>query len=163
VSFLGAWDGGTTYSHLNTVTLNGSLYISLVDDNTGNSPDSSPAQWSLAASKGDQGDQGPKGDTGDTGATGAPGPKGDDRRDGSQGPQGNPGAAGAPGAQGPRVLRVLRPSPAGPAGAGKMLFFSKHSYNMLPSTETVYFSPIHIEEASSVTYDVVGLIRSLAR
>lgn len=57
----GAYAGGTTYSTSDAVEYNGSAYISLVDANTGNTPDVSPTQWDLLAQKGDTGPQGPAG------------------------------------------------------------------------------------------------------
>ena len=53
------------------------------------------------------------------------------------------------GVQGPQ-------GPAGPAG-GKLLFGSKHVYNLFPTAETVYFSPVHTEEDTSESFDVVGV------
>ncbi len=106
LSFLGAWDVNTTYSTLEWVAFNGSSYVSLVDSNTGNSPDSSPAQWALLAQRGTNGDagaagaEGPQGPAGATGATGA------------IGPQGPAGATGATGATGPQGV----PGPIGPIG-----------------------------------------------
>lgn len=55
-------------------------------------------------------------------------------------------------------LVMLAQSGREPAGGGKMLFLTRHSYNLYPTAETAYFSPIHIEEANSVGYDVVGVI-----
>src|SRR5262249_22404684 len=45
MSFTGPWDGGTAYATLQTVSYNGSSYVSLVDSNSGNQPDTSPSQW----------------------------------------------------------------------------------------------------------------------
>src|SRR5262249_41102479 len=42
-----AWSAGTTYGMGDAVSFNGSSYISLVNGNTGNQPDTSPADWSL--------------------------------------------------------------------------------------------------------------------
>lgn len=41
----GAYDAGTTYGLYNNVTFGEKTYISLSDDNTGNTPDSSPTYW----------------------------------------------------------------------------------------------------------------------
>ncbi len=106
MSFVGAWDGGTAYAAMQTVSWGGSSYVSLVDANSGNQPDTSPAQWALVAQKGDKGD---KGDTGDTGAQGTQGPQGNlgpQGPIGPIGPQGVPGADGAPGTQGASVSFV---------------------------------------------------------
>lgn len=78
----GAWDSGTTYEGGDTVSFDGSSWVSVVADNLGNQPDFSPEHWDLVAEKGE------------TGATGATGPTG------SQGPQGPQGPAGADGEDG---------------------------------------------------------------
>jgi hypothetical protein len=146
MSFDGAWDGGTTYDTLDVVSFNGSSYVSLIDGNNGNQPDSS-ADWALLAQKGDTGDQGPEGDQGPQGVQGIQGDPG------PQGIQGPPGPQGIQGVQGPA-------GPQGPAGAaGKgLLFFSKHDYDLSNGGGTVYFSPIHIEESNGQVMDVVGVI-----
>lgn len=54
----GEYAGGTTYAVNDVVFEDGSSYVSRADDNTGNTPSSSPAQWALLASKGDEGDAG---------------------------------------------------------------------------------------------------------
>jgi hypothetical protein len=53
-TFAGAWASGTTYSAGQAVsyTPNGNSYISLVNGNTGNEPDTTPASWGLLASNG---------------------------------------------------------------------------------------------------------------
>jgi len=147
MSFQGAWDGGTTYDTLDSVSFNGSSYVSLVDSNTGNTPDSSPAEWSLIAQKGADGTNGTDGTDGTDGAEGPQGPAG------AQGPAGPAGAQGPIGPQGPQGPE----GPAGPAGSG-MLFFSKHDYDLSNGGRTVYFSPIHIEESNSENFQVVGFI-----
>lgn len=58
----GEYAGGTTYALNEGVTYDGSYYRSKVADNTGNQPDTSPAEWELMISS-------IKGDTGATGAT----------------------------------------------------------------------------------------------
>lgn len=97
VSFQGTWSNATTYQTGSAVFFNGSSYASLVDNNIGNQPDTSPAQWTLLAQ---QGGTGPQGSTGPTGPTGPQGPTG---ATGLQGAQGPVGATGATGAQGPPV------------------------------------------------------------
>lgn len=81
----GAYSSGTTYAAHDAVSYAGSLYVSLIDANTGNTPSSSPSAWQLTVSKGD------------TGSTGAQGPPGET---GAQGPTGPAGAAGATGPAG---------------------------------------------------------------
>ena len=87
MTFQGAYSSTVNYGLADGVLYNGSAYVSLVASNHGNTPDVSPAQWSLFA-------------TGSPGATGPAGP---------QGPQGLPGAAGLPGATGAQ-------GPQGPVG-----------------------------------------------
>jgi len=82
------------------VTFGGSGWLSLVDGNTGNQPDTSPAEWALVAQRGDDGAEGPQGPTGATGAQGAQGPQGEQGLQGATGPTGATGAQGAQGPQG---------------------------------------------------------------
>ena len=161
-----------TYAALDSVSFNGSSYVSLVDSNTGNSPDSSPAEWALIAQKGDRaipapmvltvphgsagragcrrtartaGCRGADGPAGATGATGAQGPQGPI---GPIGPQGPAGATGATGAQGP----------PGPAGSGGTVFATRHSFDLNGGGGTRYFSPVHIDDASTESFDVLGVV-----
>src|SRR6185312_13421009 len=85
-----AYAAGTTYAMNDAVQFNGSAYVSLQNNNTGNSPDVSPAFWSLVSEAGA---------TGATGAAGAIGPQGPV---GPVGPIGATGATGATGAIGPQ-------------------------------------------------------------
>lgn len=55
IEWQGAYNAGTTYATSDAVEFGGSSYISLVDSNTGNQPDVSPAQWDLLAQKGADG------------------------------------------------------------------------------------------------------------
>ena len=137
MSFDGAWDAGANYAALDVVSFAGSSYVSLVDDNTGNQPDSS-ADWALIAQKGDVGDQGPEGDQGPQGVQGVQGSQGD------QGPQGVQGPIGP---QGP-------PGPPGP-GEGKV-FTSMHEVN-LSTGGTVNLSPINSEQSTANVWPVMGL------
>ena len=97
VNWKGAWSSGSTYATRDAVSFSGSSYISLTDGNTGNPPDSSPANWDLLAQKGDVGPTGPAGTTGPTGPAGPMGPAGPT---GPTGATGATGPAGAPGANG---------------------------------------------------------------
>lgn len=54
-SFQGAYAGGTTYSQGDIVTYSGSSYVSLINGNTGNEPDTSPSDWVLLAAQGPAG------------------------------------------------------------------------------------------------------------
>jgi len=100
----GVWNISAAYSQNDAVSYNGSSYISLIANNTGNQPDTSSSAWSLVAGAGAAGTPGPAGAPGAAGATGPTGPQGPQ---GPQGPAGPTGATGAPGPQGPQ----------GPAGA----------------------------------------------
>ena len=91
VTFQGAWSNGATYAQNAAVSYNGSSYISLIANNTGNEPDTSTSQWSVLAQ---QGAAGAAGATGSTGPQGPPGPQGNT---GATGPQGEPGATGPAG------------------------------------------------------------------
>lgn len=51
----GEWDNGTSYVKLDVVSYQGSSYVSRIDDNAGNEPDSSPTEWLLLAEKGEPG------------------------------------------------------------------------------------------------------------
>src|ERR1039457_3704819 len=93
-----AWSNATPYNLNDAVDYSGASYISLVANNLGNVPTTSPTDWSLLAQAGAQGatgatgTQGPQGPTGPTGATGA---------QGASGPLGPTGATGAQGVTGP--------------------------------------------------------------
>jgi len=133
----GAWANNAAYASGDAVSFNGSSYVSLTNTNTGNAPDSSPANWNLLARKGDAGmtgavgasgatgpagPQGPAGPAGPIGPTGATGPTGAAGPIGPAGPTGSVGPTGATGATGPvGPAGPLGPSgptgPAGPTGA----------------------------------------------
>lgn len=69
-SYQGTYAGGSTYALGDVVFYSGSSYVSLIDSNIGNQPDTHPSQWAVFAA------QGATGSTGSTGATGATGPAG---------------------------------------------------------------------------------------
>ena len=113
VNFRGTWVNATTYATGDAIFFNGSSYISLQSGNTGNQPDTTPAQWSLLAEQGTIGATGAIGAQGSQGLPGPPGP---------QGPSGPIGPVGATGPQGPIGLTGATGTtgaigPAGPAGA----------------------------------------------
>ncbi len=85
LAFQGTYNSTQNYALADGVIYNGAGYVSLLAGNHGNTPDQSPAAWSLFAT-------GTPGATGSTGAPGAVGPTG---------PQGQQGFTGATGAQGP--------------------------------------------------------------
>ncbi|HXP07870.1 MAG TPA: DNRLRE domain-containing protein [Acidobacteriaceae bacterium] len=113
VNYRNAYVAATTYAANDAVTFNGSTYISLQNNNTGNSPAASPTFWSVFAAAGATGAQGPQGATGAIGpqglqgVQGIPGPIGPVGIAGPVGPQGLTGATGPQGTTGP----------AGPTGA----------------------------------------------
>jgi hypothetical protein len=72
----GAWDSGTAYAAGDAVGFNGSSYVSLTNNNSGNQPDASPDNWDLIAQRGDTGVAGSAGPAGATGPMGATGPVG---------------------------------------------------------------------------------------
>ena len=106
--FVGAWVFAANYGVGQTVSFQGSSYISLVNGNTGHQPDTDVSggggHWALIAQ------QGAMGATGAIGATGAQGSAGATGATGAAGPQGPVGAMGATGAAGPQ-------GPAGATGA----------------------------------------------
>ena len=89
------WSPSTTYAVNDAVSLGGTSYLSLVDDNLNNDPETSPAAWAILAL---EGAEGPTGATGPDGATGPSGPTG---ADGTTGPTGDAGTVGAAGPTGP--------------------------------------------------------------
>jgi len=95
ITWRGAWASSEIYAAGDGVSLEGSSYISLQDDNTAWQPDLSPAYWDLVAQKGEMGAAG---------------------SDGAVGPQGLPGPAGPIGPTGPTGPQGLT-GPEGPAGA----------------------------------------------
>ena len=105
MTWQGAWNLSATYNQNDGVSYNGSSYISLIPNNTGNEPDTGAAAWSLVAAVGAAGAQGAVGPAGPAGATGAIGPQGPIGPAGPQGPQGATGPAGPTGATGPQGLQ----------------------------------------------------------
>ncbi|HET7902417.1 MAG TPA: hypothetical protein VFL59_14640 [Candidatus Nanopelagicales bacterium] len=113
--FRADWMLEGTYAVGDVVALDGSSYLSLVDDNTGHDPASDSVRWGVLAARGTQGDPGatgatgaagpagPAGETGATGTDGATGPQGPQGPQGAPGERGDAGATGATGATGPSV------------------------------------------------------------
>ena len=98
LSFQGTYSSTTNYALADGVTYNGSGYVSLMAGNHGNTPDQSPAAWSLFAAAGVAGGAGATGPAGAIGPVGPAGP---------QGLAGPVGATGAVGPQGPPVANYL--------------------------------------------------------
>ena len=98
MTYRGSYSSTANYDIADGVTYGGSSYLSLVSSNHGNTPDQSPAQWSLFAQAGSAGSVGPAGLTGAVGPIGPQGPSGAD---------GPVGATGSTGPQGPAVANFL--------------------------------------------------------
>lgn len=110
------WSPTTTYKQNDAVSLGGTSYLSLVADNLGNDPETSPASWAILALEGAAGATGPtgaNGPTGDAGPTGTAGSVGPAGPTGPSGADGVAGATGADGATGPTGAA----GPTGPTGA----------------------------------------------
>ena len=131
-SWQDVWSSSTTYKLNDAVSLGGTSYLSLVDGNLNNDPESSPGQWAILALEGATGPTGEAGATGTTGATGATGstgttgatgPTGATGDVGPAGPTGADGATGADGSTGPTgATGVTGPTGAtGSSGAGAIL------------------------------------------
>lgn len=93
MTFRGSYSSSTNYAPGDGVTFGSSGYVSLIDNNHGNTPDQSPAAWAVFAT----------GTAGPTGATGATGPQGQVGPPGVAGVQGPQGVQGPVGPQGPPV------------------------------------------------------------
>ncbi len=130
ITFQGAYDSTHNYAQNDSVTFQGSSYISLSGSNVGNTPAVGSPFWALlsaAGSSGPAGAQGPAGPQGQPGIAGSPGiqgpvgpqgitgntgPQGIAGNAGPTGPQGVAGTPGTPGATGPQGLTGA----AGPQG-----------------------------------------------
>jgi hypothetical protein len=107
VNWTGTWSAITTYVIDQGVSYNGVSYVSLINGNINNTPNTNPLDWQLIAQVGAQGATGPTGATGaastvagPTGPTGATGAK--STVPGPTGPIGMKGATGATGETGPQ-------------------------------------------------------------
>jgi hypothetical protein len=94
LAFRGPYASTTNYALGDGVLWQGAGYVSLLASNMGNTPDQSPAAWSLFATGAD----------GATGATGAAGPAGPAGMTGSAGPAGAAGPQGPQGVAGPAAI-----------------------------------------------------------
>ena len=96
--YKGVYDTGTTYTVLDRVLFEGTVYECVADApaGTGPQPDEDTAFWVRI------GAQGAKGEKGDTGPQGPEGPQGQQGEPGPQGPQGPQGDTGPQGPQGPK-------------------------------------------------------------
>jgi BclB C-terminal domain-containing protein len=135
-----AWENTTTYKVNDAVSLGGTSYLSLVDDNVGNDPETSPDAWAILALEGAPGPTGADGEVGPAGPPGPDGPQGPAGENGATGEMGPAGAVGATGPTGPTGADG-EPGPAGADGptgptgttgtageaAGAMMFASSSS------------------------------------
>ncbi len=94
LTWQGTYSFITNYATNDAVAWQGQTWLSLHNTNHGNTPDSSPTDWTLLAAQGAVGPAGAQGFTGATGAQGNAGPAG------PTGPQGSAGATGPAGAAG---------------------------------------------------------------
>jgi Collagen triple helix repeat (20 copies) len=88
ILYQGIYASDAVYGLNDAVNWQGSSYISMATANAGNTPDQSPAIWSILAAQGAAGTPGATGATGSQGLSGLPG---------GNGAIGQPGANGAPG------------------------------------------------------------------
>jgi len=141
----GDWSPTTTYAVNDAVGLDGTSYLSSVDGNLSNDPETSPAQWTILALGGADGQTGPSGPAGPSGPDGASGadgpagttgPAGEPGLPGAPGPTGETGATGATGATGPTGV----PGAALTAPATLTLLTGGSSTTVQPGT-TVYGAP----------------------
>lgn len=100
VNWRGTYAGGTTYTINDGVSFSGTSYVSLHGFNTGNQPDTHPADWQLIAQTGAQGNTGVTGPTGANGTTGTAGSTGTAGAVGATGATGTNGSNGSTGAVG---------------------------------------------------------------
>lgn len=103
--YKGVYDTGTTYTVLDRVLFEGTVYECVADApaGTGPQPGEDTAFWvriGAQGAKGDKGDTGPQGPEGPQGQQGEPGPQGPQGPQGDTGPQGPQGPAGADGKDG---------------------------------------------------------------
>ena len=94
LSFQGAYTSTTNYALGNGVSWEGAGWVSLIDNNHGNTPDQSPAEWAMFAASGAVGAVGAAGATGATGVAGSNGVPGVVGASGATGAAGSTGAAG---------------------------------------------------------------------
>jgi hypothetical protein len=107
IQWLGNYDSGTTYQINDIVYDNGSSYIAIQNNFSGQDPATSTGYWAVFAAQGPQGIQGDQGPQGVPGNDGAQGPQGVQGAQGSQGVQGDQGAQGPQGDQGPAGNTIL--------------------------------------------------------
>ncbi len=129
LTFRGVYSSVTNYTVGDVVFWNGSSFASLTTANHGNTPDQSPASWSLLTAQGAQGAAGATGATGPAGPQGLPGSVGPNGPKGDQGSQGIAGQAGAQGIAGASGAQGLQGpmGPQGPQGVAGLSFRGPYS------------------------------------
>jgi len=137
VTFQGNWSASANYNLGDAVFYNGSSYISLIANNSGNQPDTSRTQWATLAqqgavgaqgAQGDAGPAGPAGPIGPIGPAGPAGPVGPIGPAGPEGPSGPAGPVGPAGPQGPPVAFQGTWSASSSYNVGDAVFFNGSSY-----------------------------------
>ncbi len=128
LAFAGAYASTINYAVNDVITWQNTAWISLVDSNHGNAPDTSPAYWATLVPAA----VGLTGAIGATGPTGAQGPQGERGYTGQTGPQGDAGATGATGRPG-FVYQGAYSSVANYA-AGDVAIWQGSSYSSLHDT-----------------------------
>jgi len=167
------WSASTTYKVNDAVSLGGTSYLSLVDDNLNNDPETSPSEWAILALEGAAGATGATGSAGATGPTGADGSTG---APGATGADGGAGSAGATGPTGPTGADSTVAGPAGPtgatgatgatgsAGSGEYAYVYNLSAQVVPLETDVVFDSngvlsagiTHVTPSSSIILAVAG-------
>jgi uncharacterized protein (TIGR03437 family) len=119
LTWKGAWSAGASYNANDGVGFNGSSYIALLGNNTGNTPGDSPSFWSLLAQVGSTGPTGVTGAVGVTGSTGTMGVTGSTGATGAVGTTGGTGPIGVTGVTGSvgATGSTGTPGATGPSGS----------------------------------------------
>ena len=163
------WSPAVTYKVNDAVSVGGTSYLSIVDGNLNNDPETSPAAWAILALEGATGPTGPSGATGATGSTGstgatgssgATGPTGDAGGVGATGPTGDAGGvgatgptgdAGATGATGPTGVT----GPTGPTGGLGLHGVQAQllSSSIVTDGANVLFDTVLSDQSSAVSYN----------
>jgi hypothetical protein len=130
-AFKGTWDPEVTYIKGEAVFYGGSSYVSLIDPNLGQQPDTSGSAWALLAQQGSNGPEGPQGIQGPIGLQGPKGDTGAQGEIGLQGPQGDQGPVGPQGDAGPQGPPITFKETWDPGATyikGEAVFYNGSSY-----------------------------------
>ena len=120
MSFVGAYSSTANYGVGDGVLWQGAGWVSLITNNQGNAPSTSPGYWAMFAASG------AAGATGTQGPQGIPGVNGVDGATGAMGPAGPAGAAGVAGSPGLVYQGVY--SSTGNYGLGDVVVFDGASW-----------------------------------